>query len=183
MADVQLRRLTSADLPQLAHWLAQPHVARFWPDRSDLASVTAHYTPALVGDDPTVLFKICAGHRAVGMIQLYRVRDEPNWALALPPGLVRVDTAAGVDYLIGEADALLQGIGSAAIAACAALSFRTDPDVDQVVAAPQQENTGSWRALDRAGFRRVWAGQLDSDDPSDAGPAFVYTLDRDAGTG
>jgi aminoglycoside 6'-N-acetyltransferase len=178
MDDVQLHRLTSADLPLLAHWLGRPHVARFWPNPSDLASVTAEYTPALVGDDPTVLYKICAGDRAVGMIQLYRIRDYPDWALSLPPGLVRVATAAGVDYLIGEADALRQGIGAAAIAACAALSFRTDPGIDQVVAAPQQENTGSWRALERAGFRRVWAGQLDSDDPSDAGPAFVYTLDR-----
>ncbi len=180
MPDVQLHPLASADLPLIAHWLTQPHVARFWRDPSDLASVTAHYAPAIVGDDPTWMYLICAPQRPVGLIQRYRIRDYPDWALALPDGLVRIDTAAGVDYLIGEPDALRQGLGTAAITACAALCFAADPDVDQVVAAPQQENSGSWKALERAGFRRAWAGQLDSDDPADAGPAYVYVLDRPA---
>ena len=52
------------------------------------------------------------------------------------------------------------------------------PDVRCVVAAPQQENVASWRALEKAGFTRAWSGVLDSDDPSDDGPAFVYRIDR-----
>jgi hypothetical protein len=44
---------------------------------------------------------------------------------------------------------------------------------------PQQANIASWRALERAGYVRVRAGMIDSDDPSDAGPAFVYACYRD----
>jgi aminoglycoside 6'-N-acetyltransferase len=43
---------------------------------------------------------------------------------------------------------------------------------------PQQENVASWRALEKAGFERIFAGPLESDDPSDSGPAFVYALRR-----
>ena len=32
--------------------------------------------------------------------------------------------------------------------------------------------------LEKAGFRRVWAGELDSPDPSDDGPEYAYVLAR-----
>ena len=47
-----------------------------------------------------------------------------------------------------------------------------------IVAAVQQGNRRSWRALEKAGFSRTWAGQLESDDPSDAGPSYVYVRAR-----
>jgi RimJ/RimL family protein N-acetyltransferase len=43
-----------------------------------------------------------------------------------------------------------------------------------VVTSVDQANRRSWRALEKIGFQRVWAGVLDSDDPSDKGPTFVY---------
>ncbi len=39
-------------------------------------------------------------------------------------------------------------------------------------------NRRSWRALERLGFERVWEGDLDAEDPADAGPAVVYVLAR-----
>lgn len=179
MTSVDLVPVTRADLPLLARWLAEPHVARFWLEPSDLPSVSERYGPALDGADPTELFTVRAAGRAVGMIQRYRLSDEPEWARALPAGVVRIPTAVGIDYFIGEPDALRHGYGSAAIALCSARSF-AEPEVDQIVAAPQQANVASWRALERAGFSRLWAGQLDSDDPADAGPAYVYAVDRPA---
>ena len=47
-----------------------------------------------------------------------------------------------------------------------------------MVAVPQQANVASWRALERAGYTRWWSGQLDSDDPGDAGPAHLYGIRR-----
>jgi aminoglycoside 6'-N-acetyltransferase len=173
---VDLTPLSRADLPLVARWLTEPHVARFWQADAGLDAVTAYYGPALDGNEPTEMLLIRAAGRPVGMIQRYAISDYPDWARAFPAGLID-PSAAGIDYLIGEADALRQGIGSAAIAAVAARCF-TDAATQQVVAAPQQANTGSWRALERVGFARLWAGQLDSDDPSDAGPAYVYALDR-----
>ncbi|HEX3907325.1 MAG TPA: acetyltransferase [Mycobacteriales bacterium] len=36
----------------------------------------------------------------------------------------------------------------------------------------------SWRILEKAGFSRIWSGELDSPDPSDEGPQHVYVLSR-----
>ena len=33
-------------------------------------------------------------------------------------------------------------------------------------------------ALERLGFERVWEGDLEAEDPADAGPAVVYVLSR-----
>jgi aminoglycoside 6'-N-acetyltransferase len=55
------------------------------------------------------------------------------------------------------------------------------PDISAMVVAVQQGNPASWRALEGAGFERVWEGMLDSDDPSDEGPSFLYSMDRPAG--
>lgn len=51
--NISFRSLTAADFPLLACWQAQPHVARWWPEPSDLASITAHYLPGIEGDVAT----------------------------------------------------------------------------------------------------------------------------------
>jgi TolB-like protein len=52
--------------------------------------------------------------------------------------------------------------------------FDRYPEISGVVFGLQQANIASWRALENAGYSRVWAGDFDSDDPTDAGPSFVY---------
>jgi len=86
--------------------------------------------------------------------------------------------AAGIDYLIGEPGLTGRGYGTAAICLFTTLTFRRYPQADAIVAAPQQANVGSWRALERAGYRRWWGGRLESSDPSDAGPAYLYGVRR-----
>jgi aminoglycoside 6'-N-acetyltransferase len=107
------------------------------------------------------------------MIQRYRNRDHPAWDRA-----IGIEGAASIDYLLGQEADRGRGLGSAAIAAFTDDVFAAYPDVAVVVAAPQQANAASWRALERAGFARVWEGLLDSDDPADAGPAYVYARPR-----
>ncbi len=170
---VGFRPLNYEDLPHVARWLAVPHVARWWRDPSDLESVTANYGPCITGEDPTEVFVIERDGEAIGLIQRYRHDDYPEWHRAV--GLAQ---AAGIDYLLGEPGLVGQGVGTAAIATFAADTLARYPDIDCVVAAPQQANVASWRALEKAGFQRIWAGLLDSDDPADAGPAYLYALDR-----
>ena len=74
------------------------------------------------------------------------------------------------------------GLRGPAISLFTALTFRRYPQAGAVVAAPQQGNAASWRALGRAGFSRWWSGQLDSSDPSDAGAAYLYGTGRPAAT-
>ena len=49
-----------------------------------------------------------------------------------------------------------------------------------VVVAVQQADVASWMALEKAGFHRAWAGLLESNDPSDQGPAHLYMKRRGA---
>lgn len=170
---VSLRPMTYDDLPLLTRWLAEPHVAQWWlGEPRDLAGVTAKYGPSLDGTEPTELFAIVEAGRAVGMVQRYRITDHEDWARVLD-GIVDVEGAAGIDYLVGEPDATGRGVGSAAIAAFVPMVLDRYA-ARRIAVAVQQGNRASWRALERAGFARAWAGSLDTDDPSDAGPAFVY---------
>jgi aminoglycoside 6'-N-acetyltransferase len=177
---VALRPLTENDLPLVARWLAQPHVARWWREPADLEVVRAQYEPCLTGADPTEVFVIEVAGRAAGLIQQYLVADEPEWARAVAATGAVTGNAAGIDYLIGETAFTGRGHGTAAISAITARAFGRYLDADVVVAAPQQANRASWRALERAGYQRWWGGQLDSDNPGDAGPAYLYGIRRPA---
>jgi aminoglycoside 6'-N-acetyltransferase len=173
MALVELRPMRRDDLPLLLRWLVAPHVSQWWRgEPSDLPGVEAKYGPCIDGDDPTELFVIEESEQPIGMIQRYLIAGEPDWARAFG-GIVDVSSAAGIDYLIGVPDAVGRGLGTAAISAFADLVFEWRP-VASIVVSVQQANPASWRVLERAGFSRVWAGALDSPDPSDQGPEFVY---------
>lgn len=165
------------DLPLLLQWFGEPHVRQWWRDEpADLAAVEAKYGPCIDGPDPTEQFVIVAADRPIGMIQRYLIADEPDWAAVLE-AIVEVGDAAGIDYLIGAPDAVGRGLGTAAIAAFVPAVFQWRP-VRSIVVTVQQANRASWRVLERAGFSRVWAGELDSPDPSDQGPSYVYTIAR-----
>jgi aminoglycoside 6'-N-acetyltransferase len=165
------------DLPLLLHWLVQPHVSEWWRDEpADIESVADKYGPCIDGDDPTELFVIESGNRPIGMIQRYLMADEPEWSQAFA-GIAEVADAAGLDYLIGEPDAVGHGLGTAAIGLFASMVFEWRP-VTSIVVSVQQSNPASWRCLERVGFIRVWSGVLDSPDPSDVGSQHVYVLAR-----
>jgi aminoglycoside 6'-N-acetyltransferase len=165
------------DLPLLLHWFGQPHVSEWWRDQpQDLPAVEAEYGACIDSEDPTELFVIEAAGRPIGMIQRYLFADEPAWVRVFD-GIADVSDAAGIDYLIGEPDAVGHGLGTAAITAFVAMVFEWRP-VPSIVVTVQQANPASWRVLEKAGFIRLWAGELDSPDPSDDGPEYVYLLER-----
>ena len=114
----------------------------------------------------------------VGLIQRYRTCDHPDWQRTLSATGAAEGQTAGIDYLLGEADAVGHGFGKQAIREFTSLLFEDYTDIDAVVVTPPQANPASWRALEACGYRRVWAGVLDSEDPSDAGPAYVYRRAR-----
>jgi aminoglycoside 6'-N-acetyltransferase len=177
VAAVRFRAIRRDDLPMLFRWLREPHVAEWWrevPD--DLEAVEHEYGPCIDGDDPTEVHVVVSHGRPVGMIQRYLIADEPEWSRVLA-GICDVSDAAGIDYLIGEPDAVGRGVGTAMLAAYAEDVFGWRP-VDAIVVTVQQANVGSWRILEKAGFERVWSGELDSPDPSDHGPEYVYVLPR-----
>jgi aminoglycoside 6'-N-acetyltransferase len=177
MTPIEFRSLERDDLPTLFRWLREPHVAQWWNDvPTDLAAVEAEYGPCIDGDDPGEQFVVTCDGRPVGMIQRYLFADEVAWTLTLTEH-IDVTNAAGIDYLIGEPDLVGKGIGTAMIQAFTADTFAWRP-IDQAIANVDQTNLASWRILEKAGYRRMWSGELDSPDPSDTGPQHVYVLAR-----
>ena len=173
-----LRPITGADLGQLARWLAEPHVAQWWRDPAELPSVRERYLPCIDGTDPTEVFVIEVAGRPAGIIERYLVADDPGWARAVAATGAVAGCAAGIDYLIGNLALTGRGYGTGVITAFTPMTFARYPEAEAVVAAPQQANVASWRALERAGYRRWWSGRLDSADPGDAGPAYLYGIRR-----
>ncbi len=171
------RRLERRDLPLLSHWLGSPHVATWWRDDCDPASVEAAYAPRLDGRDPTEVFVVEADGEPIGVIQRYRIADYPEWERSVAAGGAP-GPAAGLDYFIGDETLTGRGLGGRIIAGFAEDTWRRYPDVAAIVVAVQQANRRSWRALEKAGFEPHWAGTLDSDDPSDEGPVFMYVRHR-----
>lgn len=177
---VEFRPLAWADLPLLADWLSRPHVKQWWQEEHDLASVTARYGPSLEGSDKTELFIVVRAGQPIGMALRYLLSDNAGWLASLAPS-GRHDESVGIDYLIGEESLLGRGIGPAMIGAFVELAWARYPSATGVVVSVAQDNRRSWRALEKAGFKRIWAGEIASDDPSDQGPSFVYVLPRPAG--
>ncbi len=171
------RPLERDDFWLLSEWLARPHVERWWREGYDPAAVERRYGPSVDGLDATEVFIVEHDGAPVGMVQRYRLDEEPEWRRVLEVAGTPGD-AACIDYLIGEAELTGRGLGTELIARFSEDTLRRYPDVPAIVVSVQQDNRRSWRALEKAGFSRCWGGTLDSDDPSDEGPAYVYVLSR-----
>jgi aminoglycoside 6'-N-acetyltransferase len=170
-------------------------VARWWREPSDLAAVEATYGPLIDGSDPTEGF--IATHEEQGkpfaFLQRYRLGDNPQWQRAIAVALAERESGgghadaargdpirdgAGIDYLIGDQTMTGRGLGRQMIDAFVGLTWDRYPDITAVVVAVDQRNEASWRALEGAAFLRTWAGELESDDPSDQGPHYLYVRRR-----
>jgi aminoglycoside 6'-N-acetyltransferase len=169
--------LRSSDLPSLAVWLARPHVARWWREPSDLASVERNYGPLAQGLDTTEGFIVHLEGWPIGYVQRYLIDEHPDWSETIQGALGHAG-GIGIDYLIGEPDVVGRGVGRRLIAQFVDASWDRYRSADRIAVALQQDNIASWRVLEASGFRRVWEGDLMSSDPSDRGPSFIYVVDK-----
>lgn len=171
------RPLARDDFSRLAIWLAAPHVHRWWREDPDPAAIESRYGPGVDGTDPGEAFVVERDGQPIGLIQRYRFDDNPAWRDSLRVAGTPSD-AAGLDYLIGEESRLGQGLGPALLSQFLADTWVRYPDVSAVVVNVDPANRRSWRALEKVGFQRAWSGEIESDDPSDAGPNHIYVSFR-----
>jgi len=163
---VTFRPLTVDDLDDLRRWLNAPHVYEWWgvtsgpgslggpgADAATAEQVHEKYAPGIASDDATTHRHVIeVDGRAVGLIQHYRLEDEPAYASDIGE---RAAGAAGVDLLVGELDDVGRGVGAAAIDAYVRDVVFADPSVTRAVAGPHPDNRRSCRAFEKAGFVAV----------------------------
>lgn len=167
------RRLTDADLPLLHAWLNEPGVVRWWEgDDVSWDAVVRDYGSA--NADPVEHWLAVRDGEPVGWIQCYAAADfadEDETRQWFAVGVER--TAAGIDYVVGDAAARGRGLGSAMIRQFVhEVVFGHHPGWTQICASPRQANQASWRALANAGFRCVGTFV------DELGPCRVMVLDR-----
>jgi aminoglycoside 6'-N-acetyltransferase len=158
MADeLNFRALKRVDFPLLQRWLAEPHVAAWWHEQLDLASIEKKYEPRIDGREPTHVFTIEQGGRSIGFIQWYRWRDYPEHAAKLGAE----PESAGIDFAIGETDSLGKGLGARLIAEFLQRVVFVEPGITAVYSDPEEKNVRSLRAFARAGFEVTKRGYFD----------------------
>jgi aminoglycoside 6'-N-acetyltransferase len=176
LVELDFRPLRREDFHHLQAWFGADHVGPWWGEPSDLPSIEHRYGPVADDQDPTEVFVVHRDGEAIAMVQRYLIDENPEWKRALAAAGAP-EPAAGIDYLIGVDHLTGRGIGPKLIGQLVEDTWPRYPAIAAVVVAVDQRNR-SWRALEKAGFRRTCAGTLDSDDPSDQGPSYVYVLLR-----
>ena len=133
--------MTTADLPQMRRWLATPHVAEWWRDADDFEFVSGDL------DHPDMAqFIVMLDRRPFAYLQCYRLGD---WHVSFGPQPLGT---RGLDQIIGEADMIGRGHGSAFIRLFTDQLFASG--TPRVVLDPDPSNGRAIRAYEKAGFRR-----------------------------
>lgn len=156
----RFRPMTSDDLPQIARWLALPHVREWWGDPAEQYALVSGDL-----DEPAMdQFIVAATTGDIGYIQCYDLTAWNSGFGAQPNG------TRGIDLFIGEADMIAHGHGSALIRAF--VEERLAQGAPRIVTDPDPANARAVRAYEKAGFRR--AGIVETPD----GPALLMIRDQ-----
>ena len=170
--------MTAEDLPLLTEWLREPLVARWWNHDTTAEAVQRDFGPSIRGEEPGEDLVFLVDDERIGLLQRSVIRDYPE---DFDEFEAIVDVPAGaveLDYLIGDAARRGRGLGARMIAAVVEDTWGTYPTAAAVLVAVVAANTASWRALEKAGLRRIAEGAMSPDNPADEPLHFVYRVDR-----
>jgi aminoglycoside 6'-N-acetyltransferase len=178
MTSLTFRRVTRDDFPLLAQWLANPHVVRWWNHETSPEAVERDFGASADGTEPSEDFLFLVDGVPAGLIQRSRLADYPEELEAFAQLTDVPEGAVIVDYFIGAEEHTGQGLGTAMIAAMIERTWTDLPGTPAVLVAVVAANRNSWRALERAGLRRVAEGPMEPDNPIDDPLHVVYRIDR-----
>jgi aminoglycoside 6'-N-acetyltransferase len=170
--------IARTDFKLVSEWLATPHVARWWAADPSLDAIEAEYGGCIDGTEPSEMFVAHRDGRPIGLIQRYRFDAYPQYIDELAHIMAVHEDAFSIDYFIGPVDVLRQGLGVAMIQAFAVKLWRDCRAATCIIVPTHARNRASWRALERAGFRRVASGALVPDNPGDDAAHVIYQLNR-----
>lgn len=148
---ISFRPLTEKDLPLVRRWLLAPHVRRWWDEGVRLPYPDAEldeYRAGIRGEDPTFRYLIELDGVPVGLIQHYRIGEDPEYAATL--GLD--EDAVGADLFIGDTDLIGRGLGPEVLRRFLLELAFPFHRLDVCVIGPSARNAAAIRAYEKAGF-------------------------------
>jgi aminoglycoside 6'-N-acetyltransferase len=163
-----LRPMTGGDLPLIAEWLRQPHVARWW--REDPADELATYRACIDGTEKTHALVAEHSGTAMGWCQWYRWGDYPGAARDYGAE----GDEAGIDYAIGAAEHCGRGLGTQLIARLVELIRAGHPQLP-IYTTVEEPNRASRRVLEKNGFCLIAVRKIEAEIGD--GPNACYRLD------
>jgi aminoglycoside 6'-N-acetyltransferase len=158
-AVIELRQMVAADLPYVRSWLCEPHVVRGWlgdgAAGDEVEKISRRVSGS--GEQPIRMLTIVERPaaeplmaRPIGWCQWYPWDAYPAEAEAL--GAREGD--CGLDYAIGDPQAIGRGLGTELIGLLVAQVRRHRPDCGLIV-APEATNRASRRVLERHNFSLI----------------------------
>jgi aminoglycoside 6'-N-acetyltransferase len=163
---IEFEALRKQDLPLVRTWLGREHVRRWW--RDPIEDSLAEYGQAIDGLDRTDHYLIVVDGRSIGLIQTYLAANHPDWEQIVQVG----EGVAGVDLLIGEDELAGRGLGPRILETFVNDVLFARAGTHACIATVEEANRRSWRAFEKAGFRRV------RDVEEDGRPHRLMRLDR-----
>lgn len=177
---ISWRTLTEDDFPLLGRWLREPHVARWWNHETSVEGVARDFGAAARGEEPSEDLLILLDGRPVGLLQRCRYADYPDYLAELARLIEVSPDALCIDYLIGDPRLTGTGLGTRMIRAIVEATWIDHPNAPSIVVPVPAANRASWRALEKAGLRRVAEGEMAPDNPIHGRDHYVYEVDRPA---
>jgi aminoglycoside 6'-N-acetyltransferase len=162
----------------LAEWLREPQVARWWNHETTTEAIERDFGPSVRGEEAGEDLVVSIDGRPIGLMQRSVISDYPE-DLAEFAAIVDVpECAVELDYLIGDAAQRGHGLGARLIAAAVENTWTDYPSAPAVLVAVVAANIASWRALEKAGLRRIAEGPMSPDNPVDDPLHYVYRVDK-----
>lgn len=135
------RAVAEKDLPTLARWLAEPHLAEWWGDPEDSLEQIREAMES-IETEPLI---VELDGRPIGYLQSYDPHLEDDHPYQdQPTGTLGIDISIGVPDLLGK------GHGSAIVRQFAGQLF--DEGAPRVIIDPDPANIRAIRAYEKAGF-------------------------------
>ncbi|RJT42376.1 N-acetyltransferase [Mesorhizobium waimense] len=140
----EFRPVTEKDLPMIAGWLAEPHVAEWWDDsKKEIAEIREHIGSISV--EPLI---VELDGQPIAYLQSYDPHLEDDHPYADQPfGTLGIDLSIGRPELVGV------GHGSAIVRQFVEQLF--EEGVPRVIIDPHPENARAIRAYEKAGFKAI----------------------------
>ena len=148
-SQINFRKLTKTDLPQLHEWLNKPMISEWFGNPPSVKEVEQKFIPYIEGTKPTYPFVIMCNDKDIGYIQTYMIQDYPDYANHLNLEA----KAAGMDQFIGEEDYIHKGLGKVIMTKFLNEYVFILNDTDECILGPEPNNKAAIRAYEKVGFR------------------------------